>query len=619
MSDDSSSFFSRKSFLQRARETARFGRLALGLAWEAGRGLTLVIATLTVVQSLLPVAQLFLVKQVIDRAAFDLGLVSNLDQSVAYFSLSVWIAMSAAVLATGQLISPVASTLQSIAGDRLTGRLGERLIIAANNWPGIARFEDPEFANDINRARSISRAGLDFVLYGLRATGVVISSAGLVITLAALHPVTPVLLIAFAIPLMARQYEYQNRVNSHIYSQTEESRRLRNVRDQMIDPSVGKDVRLFRLGGFFRSRYDSIFTRTVQVVDRLRRTLLVPVLTSGTASSAIAGAVYVYVTWSIVRGRHTLGDLMLFGGAATMLQWNLTTLAFELGFLPMIFNSLPSLQRVLESPPDLPVSNSPRESPAELEQIVFDNVSFTYPGTKTPVLRGVSFEINFGESIALVGHNGAGKTTIIKLLLRLYDPDHGSISINGIDLRDLDPEDLRRHMGVIFQDFVRYELTARENIELGEIAAAENGSRIEQAIANAGAEEVIARLPDGLDTQLGREFGGRELSEGEWQRLALARAFMRNSHILVLDEPTGSLDVETEYHLYLRFNDLTNDRTTILISHRFSTVRMADRILFLEDGVIREEGSHEELIALDGQYATLYRLQASQYVQETSP
>lgn len=245
---------------------------------------------------------------------------------------------------------------------------------------------------------------------------------------------------------------------------------------------------------------------------------------------------------------------------------------------------------------------------------MFEQVSFTYPGQTTPVLRDVSFHLAPDECVALVGHNGAGKTTMVKLLLRLYDPTGGRILLDGVDLRQYDLSELRRKMGAIFQDFGRYELTAGENIGLGRLEHLGNHERQRDALVKAGGESLLESLPEGLDTLLGRELGERELSGGEWQKLALARAYLRASQILVLDEPTAALDVQTEYRIYTRFHELTQGRLTLLISHRFSTVRMAGRILYLADGRIQEEGSHHELIEQDGEYARLYRLQAAHYL-----
>jgi ATP-binding cassette subfamily B protein len=309
-----------------------------------------------------------------------------------------------------------------------------------------------------------------------------------------------------------------------------------------------------------------------------------------------------------------LGDLALYGGAATMLQTTLISLSTEFGVFSLVLTFLPSLQRVLLAPPDLPQAQAPRAAPQPLTGgIAFEHVSFTYPGQSVPVLHDLCLEIGAGECVALVGHNGAGKTTLIKLLLRLYDPTAGRVLLDGVDLRAYDLDALRRTMGVIFQDFVRYELTARENIAVGQIEALGDSTRLRAAAARAGAGSLLDALPKGLDTPLGRAFGGRDLSGGEWQKLALARAFVRDCQLLVLDEPTAALDVQTENAVYARFHELTRGRMTLLISHRFSTVRMADRILYLAGGRVQEEGSHAALMDRAGEYARLYRLQAAQY------
>jgi ATP-binding cassette, subfamily B, bacterial len=276
---------------------------------------------------------------------------------------------------------------------------------------------------------------------------------------------------------------------------------------------------------------------------------------------------------------------------------------------------LSNLFSFLAFAPELPVRPDPLPVPHPIrEGIVLDHVSFRYPGTEKWVLEDISFAIRPGETVALVGANGAGKTTLVKLLTRLYDPTEGSITIDGIDLRDFDPGELRSHVGVIFQDYVKYQLTAGENIGFGRIEAIEDTGRIERSAVEAGADVVIGALPQGYDTPLGRWFqDGQELSIGQWQKVALARAFMRDADLLILDEPTSSLDVRSEYEVFRAFDELTAAKMAVLISHRFSTVRMAGRIVVIEDGRVIENGTHDELILRGGRYYELFDMQAASY------
>ena len=626
-----------KPTLLHIQETARILRLAVRLVWRSSSRLLVGFIMLLVLQGLLVPLQLALTRVVIDRAAFDLGLLENLETAAALLPLLVWIGLAAAVLALGQLIQPFSSTFQGLAADRLTGFVTEQIIRAANRMQGLARFEDPDFADDLQRARKRApRGALNLIILVGRSAIELFTAGGLALVLFALHPLIPFLLLLATLPQMKRQWEYSERTNSHLYIQTPESRRLEYSREVLLSPDAAKDVHLYEMGPFFRRRYDSIFASTTESLNQMRRPLAVKVSLAAILATLASSAVYLYVVWLILQGERTVGDLALYGGAATVLQVNLIALGTEIGLLPVVLGFLPSLFRIIEAPPDLPQNSisfdgtgaSPnRPLPAEtaksalpfrFQSIAFENVSFTYPGSADQVLRDLSFSMAGDECVALVGRNGAGKTTIVKLLLRLYDPTSGRILLNGVDLKDYDLSGLRRQMGVIFQDFVRYELTAAENIGMGQIDLLHDATRLAAAAERAGAAELLHRLPDGLDTQLGRAFGGRELSDGEWQKLALSRAYLRDARLLVLDEPTASLDVQTEYEIYTRFHELTRDRITLLISHRFSTVRMADRILYLADGRIQEAGNHVELIDLGGEYARLFRLQAAQYLGRNS-
>jgi len=272
----------------------------------------------------------------------------------------------------------------------------------------------------------------------------------------------------------------------------------------------------------------------------------------------------------------------------------------------------------METRSSMPVKAAPVKVPAPMRgEIRFENVTFAYPGAEKPALTDLSFTVRVGETLAVVGRNGAGKTTLFKLICRLYDPNEGRILIDGIDIRDFDPNDLRKQVGAMFQDYVTYQATASENIGLGNVPDIGDREAIERAGKQAGADELISGLPEGYDTALGKWFdAGVNLSGGEWQKVALARAFMRDAKILLLDEPTSALDAQAEYDLFERLHSLTKGRTAVYISHRFSTVRRADRIVFLEQGRLVEEGTHEELMRLDGRYARLFRMQASAYTGE---
>ena len=431
-----------KPTLLQIRETARILRLALLLVWRSSSRLLVGFILLLVLQALLVPLQLALTRVVIDRAAFDLGLLENLDAAAALLPLLLWIGLAAAVLALGQLIQPFSSTFQSLAADRLTGYVTEQIIRAANRQQGLAPFEDPAFADDLQRARKRApRGALNLIVYVGRAAIELFTAGGLALVLFALHPLVPFLLILASLPQMKRQWAYSERTIGHLYIQTAESRRLEYSREVLLAPEAAKDIHLYAVGPFFRRRYDSIFASTTESLNQMRKPLAVRVSLAAILATVASSAVYVYVAWLILQGDRTVGDLALYGGAATVLQMNLIALGTEIGLLPSVLGFLPSLFRILEAPPDLPQggrfsdttgasANRPlldeavvAALPLQFQSIAFENVSFTYPGGADLVLRDLSFTMAPDECVALVGRNGAGKTTIVKLLLRLFDSD----------------------------------------------------------------------------------------------------------------------------------------------------------------------------------------------------
>jgi ATP-binding cassette subfamily B protein len=604
------------SFGQRLVATARLCWTTMQLAWKAIPLLLVSLLLLFGIQAVLLPLQLALLRGVIDRLTTLAGHTGVPGPTVHHVPLAVWIAFTLAVVSLGQLLAPLIAVLQSRASDRLTGYLTEQVMLAANRWQGLERFEDPSFADDLQGAHEFAtRSGLSMIDYGSRIVLALLTALSLAISLAGLHPLIPLLLILATLPQMAREFEYEWAIGGHLYHGTAQTRRLQESREMLLSPEPAKGVRLYGLFPFFRQRYETIYAQAIGPLAQERRRVVRPMLLTGTLGASACGAVYLYVIWLVVHGQLSVGALALYGGAATLLQAQLLSVSFLVGLLPIELGFLPNLLRVIEAPPDLPIAHHPSPAPKQIGQgIVFEQVSFTYPGQSTLVLSDVSFRLAPGECIALVGHNGAGKTTIVKLLLRLYDPTGGRILLDGVDLRAYDLGDLRRKMGAIFQDFGHYEFTAGENIGLGRLEYLGSRERQLDALEKAGGASLLEGLSDGLETLLGRELGDRELSGGEWQKLALARAYLRDSQILVLDETTAALDVQSEYRTYTRFHELTRGRLTLLISHRFSTIRMADRILYLADGRIQEEGNHYELMNRDGEYARLYRLQAAHFL-----
>jgi ATP-binding cassette subfamily B protein len=424
-----------------------------------------------------------------------------------------------------------------------------------------------------------------------------------------------VLLVVALVPAFLGEAHFNAQSYALAYARTPEQRELDYVRQTGASVETAKEVKIFGLHSFLISRYREL-AAAVYRANRLlamRRAGWGGLFTAlGTVGYYVA---YGFMAWRTVAGEFTIGDLTFLAGSFRRLRTLLEALLFGFSNTAGQALYLEDLFSFFEIEPEIRSPANPRPFPRKIAQgFTFEDVGFSYPGADRWAVRHLNFTLRAGEVLALVGENGAGKTTLVKLLARLYDPDEGRILLDGHDLREYDLAELRANIGVIFQDFVRYHMTAAENIAVGRIEARHDRLRIEHAARQSLADEVIARLPMGYDQVIGKRFRkGVDLSGGEWQKVAIARAYMRGAELLILDEPTASLDARSEFEVFTRFKELSEGKTAVLISHRFSSVRMADRILVLADGTVEASGTHEELLAQHGRYAELFELQARGY------
>ena len=579
------------------------------MVWATSPGLTSATAALRLVRALIPLAMLWVGKLILDAlVAFTTAGTGD--------PARIWqlVALELALAVLSDILGRANTLIDSLLGDRFTNLVSVRLIEHATGLD-LASFEDPVFYDKLERARrqTTGRLGLLAALLNLSQdlVSLISLSAGLIV----FSPWLMLLLVAAVIPAFLGETHFSSLAYSVLYRWTPQRRELDYLR--MLGASIqsAKEVKIFGLGPYLASRYEEVSRRIYEenkAVARKRAGLgsLLNLLATGgyyggyavvlarTLAGGLSIGTFTFLTGSFYRSR-TYIERILQGFNDVSEQ------ALYLGDLFDFFAMQP---QIASRPGALP---APRPIRAGFE---FRNVAFAYPGAGRPVLRNVNFRLEPAQKVALIGENGAGKTTLVKLLARLYDPTAGQVLLDGVDLREYGVEDLRKEIGVIFQDYMRYEMLAKENIGFGEIDGIADRSRIERAGAQSLASEVIGRLPHGYDQMLGRRFeGGVDLSGGEWQKFALARAYMRDAQLLILDEPTATLDARAEYRVFQRFSELTRGRMAVLISHRFSTVRMADGILVLADGQVRERGTHDQLVALGGRYAELFALQAEGY------
>jgi ATP-binding cassette, subfamily B, bacterial len=481
-------------------------------------------------------------------------------------------------------------------------------------------YEDPASYDLLRRAQndSINRPVLMIAtVFGLFQT--ILTFVTMIGALVVISPLLAAISLVSPVPAFIADTRYGWRGYNIARWGSRLLRRMNYMVTLVTTDSFAKEVKLFGLGGYFIERYRIIASAfyNSQRSQLVRRYMTGFAL--GNISTIVTTVTYVYVALLAIAGKLTVGHLSFYTQAAMSVQNSIQSILS--GFSGMYEHNLylNNLYELLSKEPSMKVPVEPIAVPAKLRgEIRFDHVTFAYPGAETNALTDLSFTIEAGETLAVVGRNGAGKTTLFKLICRLYDPKEGRILIDGIDIRDFEPNELRRQIGAMFQDYVDYQATAAENIGLGNLPEIADRDAVISASRQAGSDELISKLPDGYDTALGKWFdAGVNLSGGEWQKVALARSFMReDARILLLDEPTSALDAQAEYDLFERLRSLTHGRTAVYISHRFSTVRRADRIIFLEHGRLVEEGTHQELMRLDGRYARLFRMQAAAYTGE---
>lgn len=600
-----------ETFGARARLAFQMIPKALGLVWQATPRFATTNAILTVVQGVLPAITLYFSKAIVDGVITALRVQTRVETQHILVLVALWFVVQ--LLAS--LLQTVSQLVTSLQSDLLSNHISVRLMEKANALD-LSYFENAQFYDKLENARreaGYRPSQMVTQLFGLlRSTVTLVSVIGV---LASLSWWLVLLVIAVSVPSFIYQAKYSGQFFSLLTGRAPDQRRLNYLGYLLTTDGPVKELRIFGLHGTLLERYRQIFAKFYKENRDLTIRRTTSQFALGALGTVVAGLTYIYVVLEVIAGRITVGGLTLYYQAFQQSQSQVSNILSGIGSTYENSLFLSNLFAFLAYAPELPVRADPLPVPNPIrEGIVLDHVSFKYPGTEKWVLEDISFAIRPGETVALVGANGAGKTTLVKLLTRLYDPTEGRITIDGIDLKDFDPTELRSRVGVIFQDYVKYQLTAGENIGFGRIEAIEDTGRIERSAVEAGADAVIAALPQGYDTPLGRWFqDGQELSIGQWQKVAIARAFMRDADLLILDEPTSSLDVRSEYEVFRAFDELTAGKMAVLISHRFSTVRMAGRIVVIEDGRVIEDGSHDELILKGGRYTELFDMQAASY------
>ena len=580
----------------------------LGILWKSGRstvtwgiGLRLIVATL-------PFAVAKVAQYIINGIA---DVLRGRPLSPMFWKL---VAAEVGLNVFLGLVTRAIDYSDSLLANRYTQYVSVKVMEQAARLD-LTTYENPVFYDRLERARVQATDRLAMIQQMGRLLQQVITTVIFSVALAWASPWLIVLLAMGVLPSFLGETHYAFLGYAKNFRQTPAKRQMDYLRQVAGSREGAKEVKLFGLSSFFTDRFKTLADQIYREDVTLSRSKLIVGGLLGIIGTLGYYGAYVYVIWRTIHGGYDIGQFTFLTTAIQQASSNLqqvfstaSGIADQALFLTDLIAFFEMKPTVESKPNGLP---APRPITGGFE---FRNVSFTYPGTSRTVLRNFTFKLSPGERVALIGENGQGKTTVVKLITRLYDPTEGQILLNGVDLREYSLEDLHREIGVIFQDFVRYEMTARDNIAVGRVDRPHQQTEIEFAAHKSLADVVVKKLESGYDQMLGRRFeGGVELSGGEWQRMALARAYLRDAQLLILDEPTAALDAKSELEVFERFAELTLGKMALLISHRFSTVRMADRIVVLSGGRLIEEGNHQQLISAGGLYAEMFEMQAASY------
>lgn len=585
---------------------------SIKIVWRSAKVESLLTILFLLILSVLPLLTVYLMKLTVDSVTAG---INSPDKSTVFLRILLYIGLIGAATAINHLLT----SLSGLVSERLSLKVLDHLSDVLHHKSievDLEYYENPDYYDTLHRAQQGAihkpTSAFNSCVHVLQNA---LSMLGMMAILLSFHWVVSLVLVVAVIPGLVFRLKFSRRLFNWDRSQTSAQRHTFYYNYLLTGDLFAKEIRLFQLGPLFIKRFHDVREelRNEKLSIAKKRTVA-EVLAQLVTVSTIYGS-FAFMAWRTVYGYITLGDLIMYYQAFQRgLNFFAAVLKNGAGLYEDILY-LSNLFEFLQLQPRVVSPARPRPMVKRFERgIELANVSFTYPATNRLVLHNISLSIKAGEHIALVGQNGAGKTTLIKLICRLYDPSAGRISFDGTDIREFDVNELRRHISVIFQDFVRYHLRVRDNIWFGNIFLDEKSGHIEESAIAAGIDPVIQKLPHGYDSVLGKMFEhGQELSIGEWQKIALARAFIREAQIIVLDEPTSAMDAKAEYEIFENFKDLARGKTAFLISHRLSTARLADRIVVLEGGTIVEEGRHAELMSCDGLYAKMFALQSRYY------